>query len=306
MATARPHPLVLLAKLELKHILVATDFSESSLPALKQAAAIARLHASDLLLVHVVPPTPNSYAAMVPIAWDDEAMREQAQRAMEELSGHDTLAGVEHSTLIESGYLEPNLKHLIAQREISLVVIGTHGRSGLRKLIMGSVAEEIFRTTASCPVLTVGPEVKSSMLSHGRFRSIVYATDFSSGSLSALPYALGFATESQAKLVLLHTIEAGSVSAIYLHERITQESRRRLAELVPPNVELPTPPELLVANGYPVEEILRTADENNADLIVLGVHKASGLAARTSAHLPWTIANGVVGHANCPVLTVRG
>jgi nucleotide-binding universal stress UspA family protein len=305
MAATHPTPIVELPQLFLKHILVPVDFSEHSHLALQQAAAIARLHGSDLVVLHAVPPEPIMYSALQPATWEYDLVMSRAEKEMEAARNDATLADVPHEFILQTGYLEDVLLRTTRDREISMLVLGTHGRSGVRKLILGSVAEEIFRI-APCPVLTIGPDVPPALLTHGRFQSVLFATDFSEGSRHALPYAIAFATESQAQLTLLHVLEEGSVTAVYLHDHLLSHARAELQRMVPEPGKLFSPPGVEVASGYPVEEILRAARKCQADLIVLGVHKSSGLGARTSAHLPWTIAHSVVGHAQCPVLTVRG
>ena len=305
MATTHPSPAVAVTPLVLKHILVPTDFSDHSHMALKQAAAIARLHSSDLVLLHVLPPEPAIYSALEPATWDREAILSRAQTEMQKAEADEAIAGIKHQATIEFGSFEPVLTSVIEERDISLVVLGTHGRSGISKLILGSNAEIVFRT-APCPVLTIGPDVPPTLLTHGRFQSVLFATDFSGGSRHALPYAVGFAQESRARLTLLHVLEEGSVSAAYLHEQLSAHAHEQLDEMLPVTAQLASPVDVEVVNGYPGEAILRIARKIDTDLIVLGVHKSGGLGARTSAHLPWTIAQSVVGHAKCPVLTVRG
>lgn len=304
MAAVQPVTLSSVPRFELKHILVTTDFSECSVHALRQAAAIARLHGSELLVLHVVPKEPMIENSLEPATWEWEDVIRQAKSQMATAETTDVLAGIPHQLLVEHGSLEDILLSLIEDHDISLVVVGTHGRSGFKKLLMGSVAEEIFRE-AECPVMTIGPSENPALLSHGRFQSIVLATDFSQGSMHAVPYAVGFARESQARLTLLHVVEESSVTALYMHATLVEDSRERLKEMLPPDVGS-VPHDVEIVTGYPVEQILRVAEVKEADLIVMGVHKASRFGAHTSAHLPWTIAQAVVCHAKCPVLTVRG
>jgi nucleotide-binding universal stress UspA family protein len=305
MATASAAPVLVVPQLDLKHILVTTDFSDHSRLALKQAAAIARLHQCDLTVLHLVPPDPIIYAALEAATYSNDAACERAQEEVNRLAQDECLRGTKCDFLLESGALERTLDRIVKDRDISMLVLGTHGRTGFRKIILGSVAEEIFRM-AQCPVLTIGPDVPAALLTHGRFQSVLFATDFSAGSQHALPYAIGFAQESRAKLTMLHVLEEGSVTAMYMHEHLAKNARQRLREMAPVPEQLASPAEIAVVTGYPVEEILRIAREKEVDLIVLGVHKSGGMGARTSAHLPWTIAHSVVCHAKCPVLTVRG
>ena len=205
MAAVQPVSLSSISKLELKHILVPTDFSVCSRAALKQAAAMARLHGSDLLVLHVVPPEPMIQNALEPATWEYMDLVGHAQAQMQQADTEGLLAGIPHQLLVESGALEPVISQLITAREISLLVLGTHGRSGFKKLLLGSVAEKIFRL-ANCPVMTIGPCESPSLLTHGRFQSILFATDFSSGSMQALPYAIAFAQESASQLTLMHAV----------------------------------------------------------------------------------------------------
>ena len=305
MSAPQTVPVVAVPKFDLKHILVTTDFSDCSRMALKQAAAIARIHGSDLFVLHVVAPEPTINSALEPATWELEAIMASAKAEIRTAEQEEAVAAVPHHFLVESGNLPAILKAIIKEREIALLVLGTHGRTGIKKLILGSVAEEIFRI-APCPVLTIGPDVSPNLLTHGRFQSVLFATDFSAGSLHALPYAVAFAQESHARLTLAHVLEEGSVAALYLHEQLSANARKRLEEMVPVHSQIASPTDVEVVSGYPVEEILRIARKNQCDLIVLGVHKSSGVGAVTSAHLPWTIAQSVVCHAKCPVLTVRG
>lgn len=306
MATAHPIAVSFSSApaLELKHILVTTDFSECSHIALKQAAAIARLHGSDLTLLHVVAPEPMIQNALEPASWEIDDVIHHARSEMETTEHADILAGIPHHLLVERGTLNGVIAQTISDRNISLLVVGTHGRGGIKKLLLGSVAEEIFRL-AECPVMTIGPHESPSLLTLGRFQSILFATDFSPASTHALNWAYAFAQESKARLTVFHAVEDTSVTALYLHERLIADARKRLEDLVA-TLNATVPIEVQVVSGFAVEQILRMADEKKADLIVIGAHKSGIIGAHASAHLPWTVAQTVVGHAKCPVLTVRG
>ncbi len=305
MAAVQPVSLSSPSTFHLKHILVATDFSECSHHAIQQAAAIARLHSSDLVVVHAIPAEPLMQNALEPASWEIDDVRAQAQAEMGNQQIVDLLAGVRHRTLIEHGNLTDVLAKLIKESEISLVVVGTHGRSGFKKLLIGSLAEEIFRTT-ECAVLTVAPQEPPSLLTRGKFQSVLFATDFSQGSVAAFPYALGFAQESHARLTLLHVSEQSSVISLYLQDELMAESKQRLEQLRLTSAGMGIETEAQVVKGFPIDQILHVANNTRADLIVMGVHKRGGFGARASAHLPWTIAQTVVSRATCPVLTVRG
>jgi nucleotide-binding universal stress UspA family protein len=215
------------------------------------------------------------------------------------------LAGVPYETLIEYGELKDVLAKLIKELEISLLVVGTHGRSGFRKLLIGSLAEQLLRTM-ECAVLTVPPHEPVRLHSHGRFQSVLFATAFSPGSMHALLYALGFAQESHARLTLLHVVEQSSATPLYIQDQLLKEAGKRLEEIRSSAADMGIVADVHAVNGIPIDEILQVANSINADLIVMGVQKSGNFGARAWSHLPWTIAQQVVCRAKCPVLTVRG
>jgi nucleotide-binding universal stress UspA family protein len=299
----------------IKNILFATDFSEVSEAALPYVKALSLRYGSTVHVAHVLPeatfmrPSPIDPALFGSIY---EQAHSDVQEKIQSLS--DRLRGFPHQTYIRHGKVCEVLSEIIRNQEIDLLVVGTHGRTGLGKLVMGSVAEEIFRQSA-CPVLTIGPrvasteEVQEGRHDHARppaqikFRQILYATDFKPESAETVSYAVSLAREFQARLTVLHVIED---YGDHLHERPgpIDTALRKLEELVPAKANLRYQPEFLAEFGVPAELILHTASESDADLIVLGVQSVAGhIGAAT--HLGGSTAHKVVVGANCPVLTVR-
>jgi nucleotide-binding universal stress UspA family protein len=299
----------------IKNILFATDFSEVSEAALPYVTALSLRYGSTVHVAHVLPeatfvrPSPIDPALFGSIY---EQAHSGAQEKIQRLS--DRLRGFPHETYIRHGKVCDVLSEIIRDQQIDLLVGGTHGRTGLGKLVMGSVAEEIFRQSA-CPVLTVGPRVASSgKVREGRhdheipptqikFRQILYATDFKPESAETVSYAVSQAREFQARLTLLHVIED---YGDHLHERPgpIDTALRKLEELVPSEADLRYKPEFVVEFGVPSELILQTASETDTDLIVLGVRPTAGHVG-AATHLGGSTAHKVVVGANCPVLTVR-
>jgi nucleotide-binding universal stress UspA family protein len=221
-----------------------------------------------------------------------------ADQSMAQLEQNKDLQFLPHEVVMQAGETWDVLSRLVSDQNIDLIVMGTHGTGGIDKLMLGSTAEKVVRH-ASCPVLTVGPSVH--LLPLDRFANILYATDFSSGSLRALNYALSLAEEDRAELTMLHVIESNPMSDGELVEWKRTDCEH-LSQLVPTDLDLPFQPEMEVEVGDPAREIVRLADARNAHLIVMGSH-ASGAAA---THVPWTTLHHVLQHAHCPVLTVRG
>jgi len=301
----------------LRNILVATDFSAVSEAALPYATAISRRYGSMVHLAHVVPISkfPVRPGAVDPTTIGSiyEETHTEAQEMMQRLAGR--LRGFPHQTYVRHGKMCDVLSEIIREQEVDLLVVGTHGRTGVGKLVMGSVAEEILRQV-SCPVLTVGPKVHKSpqlcgfegdrevLQSEIEFRRILYATDFAPHSLAAASYAFSLAREFRARLTLLHVIEEYGE---HLHVRPgpIEAPLRKLEELTSEEGALRYSPERVVEFGSPADSILQTASEREADLIVLGVRAADGqLGAAT--HLPLATGHRVITRANCPVLTIRG
>lgn len=295
-----------------KNILLATDFSEISRKALAYAAAIASSGDCQLYLVHVIPPEPRW---PIPLEPEHPELRTDwldAELAMKTLAAGELAKTTRHEALLERGPIKDVLLDLLRRNDIDLLVLGTHGRGGLKKLILGSVAEQLFRL-ASCPVLTVGPAVPAGMREN-RFHHILFATDFGSASLRALSHAISLAIEHKARLTLLHVVmpvpvvQAGPLWYVGtdVGEREQEAQRETLAKLkrlIPADVKLQSEPEFVVAFDYVPGGILKTAEGCQADLIVMGVKQV--VSVRTSAHLPWATAYDVVCRAKCPVLTVR-
>lgn len=296
-----------------KNILLATDFSEVSSKAVPYAAAIAGRYGSKIYLVHVISPEARMPIPIEPLPAELDYGRQNAERNMENFLRRSLLGDVPHEVLLEQGRIWDILPALIQRDEIDLLVLGTHGRGGLKKVLLGSVAEELFRL-ALCPVLTVGPAVPAEPACAKQFRRILFATDFGVASLQALQYAISLAVQSGARLMLLHVVTPVPVAEIgpywypgtdfieqqkYARERYID----RLQELIPPHANLPFDPEFLVEFDFAPDAIVKMAAVLQADVIVMGVNQAA--SARASAHLPWATAHEVVCHAGCPVLTVR-
>jgi nucleotide-binding universal stress UspA family protein len=284
-----------------RNILFATDFSSAAAQAIPYVKKIAKHYDANLVTLHVRPPVVNPMTE--PGTWptDVEAAKAQNQQHREELLR--AFEGIRTLVVIEEGDIQSRLNAAIERNNTDLVVIGTRGRTGLGKLLLGSVAEEIFRTV-SCPVLTVGPLSDSSHGVTSQFREILYATDFSTESQGAAAYAVSLAQEFQSRLILLHVIPEQKAGDLVSAADVTASSEKLLRKLVPPEAEAWCKPECFVERGDPAEKILEIAKLRETDLIVLGVRPEEGVPG-AATHLPIATAHRVVSHASCPVLTVR-
>ena len=284
-------------RVSLENILYATDLSRHSTEALPYALSIARKYGSTIFAVNVISLSPfqASSPTLALQAISSQAVRE-ASEAMAKLEPQ--LQAIPHEVLIRKGDIWNELSAIIDNKGIDLVVVGTHGRTGVSKLLMGSVAEKIFRQ-APCPVLTVGPNVSGEPDSIVDMRTILYPIDFTSKSFAAAPYAISLAQENGARLYLLH------VTSSPVNAAVEASLTSRLRTLVPPEARLWCEPKPYVESGDAAQKILDFADELDADLIVLGTKQVARLVG-AATHLGMAIAYKVVSQAVCPVLTVRG
>jgi len=280
-------------------ILFATDFSPSSEAAFPYALSLAHCYDSKIIVAHAVPIEPLVGITPVPPPADLDLDWQDARQGMLKYAETRDFAGLRHEFLVERGYPPSIIIDLIAQEHVDLVVLGTHGRKGLSKLFMGSVAEQIFRK-AACPVLTVGPASELKSPQNWQPAHIILATDFSKGSYHALPYAIALAEDTRAELILLHAAplvpwEQQSDMGLFY--------QKRLEEMIPSSPQPGCKIDCAVRFDLAAPAILTMASDKQADLIVMGVHHTPLPAV--DSHVPWTTTCEVITDAHCPVLTVR-
>lgn len=304
------------ANVQLKSVLIATDFSSASDKPLRHALAIARCYEAKIYLAHVVSSLGFTMSGPDATYLAEQAVRRDAARLEDDLAAEGAFNGLHHEVIIRQGLVWEELEESIQQEQVDLTVIGTHGRHGIDKLLLGSVAEQIFRH-ATCPVLTVGPGAYREprvQPSHGE-RAFLFATDFGDASLHALSHAVSFANHFGAKLVFFHVLpvflmpESFNFYTASDVAQMREDARRHgLQQLnyLARNAHLDVEPAFVVqdaASGPGSESILEAASKLKADLIIMGLHRSAHVG--TASHLPWTTAYEVVCAAGCPVLTVR-
>jgi nucleotide-binding universal stress UspA family protein len=292
-------------------ILCPVDFSEPSRRALHYALDLARRRRAEVSVVHVAARTlpPLSALAAGSSAALEGGVREQLRRdLLEELQRfvEPVAEGVRVTCEVKEGNIAGEILELAARAD--LLVLGTHGHGEIEGLVLGSVTEKALHRSP-CPVLTVPPAGKERSASVGPFKRILCPVDFSPASDQAVPYAFELAREADGRVTLLHVIEGllGEEPRDlhldvrgYLH-KAEEEARERLRGMVPgPDARGPGA-EALVCTGKAHAAILRVAEEQACDLIVMGVHGRRALGRL----LFGSTARHVVRGAPCPVLTVR-
>ena len=167
-----------------------------------------------LSVAHVVSPAAYLVAGAEALELAYQGAWDEAQQLQHDLLHDGSLNGLDHVFIIRSGSVWEELQAIILQKQVDLVVVGTHGRRGIEKVLLGSIAEQVFRD-ASCPVLTVGPYSyqESRVDLTGEIQTYLFATDFSEASLCALPQAVSLANQTKARLILLHVVPAAPRTA---------------------------------------------------------------------------------------------
>ena len=299
----------------IRRILCPVDFSDHSRHALDHALAIAHWYDSTVTLMHVSPLMPvAAYAplsGMAPYVGLTPDARQALVGSMKRFAA-EAAAGGRIDYEIAEGDAAPVILATATEFAADLIVLGTHGRSGFVRWVLGSVTEKVLRQ-ADCPVLTVPKAAGDSVPIV--FRRIVCAIDFSECSTHALDYATSLAQESNAHLTVVHVVELPPDIPREVHETVLagprrfseyialaeEEGRARLRDALPDQVRASVRVDTVLGAGKPYREILRVAAEHRADLLVVGVHGRGALDrmffGSTTQHL--------VRQAACPVLTLR-
>jgi nucleotide-binding universal stress UspA family protein len=288
-------------RISIKNILYATDFSPAAGAALPYVLGLAQRYGARVHALHVRHPSPFPIAGPEAMVQIMETLDEQAKLDCESMQ--EMLAGVPHEVLSTEGDIWPNIAEKLDESNIDLIIIGTRGRTGIGRAVLGSVAEEILRRSP-CPVLTVGPHISPDTKRRLEMKDILCAVDFSPASLAAIPYAVSLAQENQARLTVLHVVEEAKVGELVQPEHYVGSTLSQLRKLVPPDADTWCEPKFLVERGPAADKIMETAIASGADLIVLGVRGAASHMG-TMTHLLRPTSHKILVQAECPVLTVR-
>jgi len=233
-----------------------------------------------------------------------EAAKDVARRDLMELrhelrKKHSYIEGEDYHLFLLEGEVAQAILNFAQQKEIDVIVVGTHGRGGLGRALMGSVAENVFRHSP-VPVLTLGPHLHR-ITGAGAPKNILVPVDFTPASERAAHYAVAMAREHNATLTLLHVIEHWPAQAQADRARVLQGLREKVESLVSGEAK-GLRYSFRIEVGRVVETVLYTANGIEADLLVMGVRPRTGLLNR----LMWPHAYEIVREATSPVLTVRG
>lgn len=299
-----------MTKIEIRQILCPTDFSAPSARAFDHALALAAWYRASVTVLHVLP-EPVAAAPALPYAFTPAlvhgSVREAVQADLASLVGPANRAGLHAVAELRDGNPAAETARVAQELHADLVVMGTHGRTGIQRWVLGSVAETVLRR-AACPVLTVPPRAEEDP-DPMFFKRIVCATDFSPASEAAVRYATALAVEADASLFLVHVLDhagpgprSGSARGENGdHADFLCAAKAQLRRAVPAEAREWCRVQEIVATGKAAPAILRLAAEHHAGVIVMGVHGRSILDLMAFG----SVTHQVVTEATCPVLTVR-
>lgn len=296
--------------IEFKRILCPVDFSETSLRSLAHAAALARWYDAQLTVLHVVPTFEPMQvrAGLGDPVYISQMTRDEVLDEMHRALGADLPPGARLAA--EAGDSSKTIVDQALSNRADLIVMGTHGRAGFKRALLGSVTEKVLRE-APCPVLTVPPHhAEAGPAPEVTFQRIICPIDFSPSALQALCFALNLARQADGRVTLLHVIEwlpeedprtSAHFNVPEYRRHMAADAEKGLRKLVADESRTWVDIDSIVVFGRAHREILRAAEAKPADLIVMGAQGRSGVAL---ALFGSTTQEAVRG-ATCPVLTVR-
>lgn len=282
--------------LRIHRILAATDFSPQATLALRYAIRLARIFSATLHILYCVSQD-ASFSNTVAVPQDLQEML--IERGRQQLHDHLTQMGslqrVQHEEMVAAGSPAEWIGATARDVHADLIVMGSHGRGGLGKVMLGSVAEKTVRHIG-CPVLVVGPQCAP----HYRpLRQVVLAVEKPLHSLRATQYACSIAREFGATLAIAQVLaehdESGPIE--HVEER---RAREELKLLTPGDPELAAHVDLRVLRGDAAEELLHLAHIREAGLMIVAPRTRAAFADRT----PWSTLADIIRWARCPVLAV--
>ena len=287
---------------KLARILVPTDFSAGGIRALTHAGAVASRTGAELHVLHVRVFNRNIYG------WSAIPNVEEVEKIIADRARQDMAEAIEglapdvvHEVVADTK-VAPAILRYVEKHDIDLIVMGTQARKGVSRVFLGSVTAEVLRH-APVSVLGIGPE---HTLPDDGYRKILAPVDFSDSAATALQQAAATASQHQARLSVMHSIEPNASMAFYGLEEPSKgmhdHAERSLADLLE-NTELAkAPDDKRITTGPAEDEIVAVAREQHSDLIVMGTVGLSGLERL----LVGSTTERVLRKAPCAVLAHRG
>ncbi len=275
----------------------------SEIPANEKAFSFAMAQAvefgADLILFHAYDTLVVAASETSGVRYYDYAAAARAEiQHLEPLAQRVRAAGIRCEVVVRPGLAADQILSFLREREIDRIVMGTHSPGPIGKLLVGSVAEAVLRTS-SVPVCIVGPDVVDGTYRNFATKTILCAVSLQEASYVVASFAAVLAAQHNARLILQHVIRPQERVEV-LAGRSVDELERELLTLVPIDLQEKVKIQAIVVPGDPTEELLYQSRAQQADLIVLGAQGASAFAAITRHGVVYK----VLAHSHCPVITL--
>ncbi len=289
-----------------KLILCPVDFSEFSVSAYEYSLTVAEYYKTGLVALHAIELSKYPYADYVGATGDfadlSRALCEGGQAKLREFVKKHSRRGVEPQLVVDQGNASDLILSFAQTHNVELIVMGTHGRRGFDRLVLGSTTDRVMRRACS-PVLVVSNPAHNVMTTgpdgKHRLSRILYCTDFSANSERARAYAMSLAAEYGAELTLLHVAEGASDQAnakAIIAER-TQELDKLISEEERGQLKVRT----LLRFGKPYQEIVRHAAEVQTNLIIMTARGGDAVDRAIFGSTTYR----VIQLGPCPVLAIH-
>jgi len=294
--------------LEIKLILCPIDFSEFSVWAYRHALSVAEHYQAKLVALHIVElwRYPSLSFAVSVTAYNElcQAVHEHGKEQLQEFVKSHTHSQTQPEIIVEQGIAADFILSFARGQKADVIVMGTHGRRGYDRLVLGSVADRVMRN-AFCPVLVVSKPPGDSLAAgkergyEHRLNHILFCTDFSENSEQALNYAVSATEEYDAELTLLHVLE--EIPSATTKEHAIAAAKEQLERLIPPEVRKTLKTRVAVRIGKPYQQIIQLAKEAHIDMVAMGVRGRGALDLAVFGSTTYR----VIQLGSCPVLAVH-
>ncbi|MBI5774993.1 MAG: universal stress protein [Verrucomicrobia bacterium] len=294
-----------------RHIVVPLDFSATSMRALDTAIPFARRTGASVILLHVVEKFPiDRLLGRELTRLNTAPVLKQAKVRLNALAARlNKSSGVPVEVEVRFGRPFDQITRGAGGLGASLVVMTTHGHTGLKHVYLGSTAEKLVRHTP-CPVLVTrgrGRAGAKAVPAPDKIRTILLATDYSENSLAAFPHAVAWAREFGAALLVVYVVpehlpaSVSHLGVVLAVIQLANEAKKRLPEFVKKHIPSDVQARTRVKTGAPAQELCEIARRRGVDLIIMASHGHTGLKHAALG----SVAERVVQRAPCSVLVVR-
>jgi nucleotide-binding universal stress UspA family protein len=285
-------------------ILVPVDGSDCSAAAAREAAVVADACDAGVRLLHVLSRAEIRGAGIDPATADDETLHELATDPLHEAERALDSAAVSTDVAVRVGDATEEIRAALAD-DVGLVAMGTHGRTGVRRFLLGSVAERVVRSSP-VPVLTTRARLAGDT---GPYEELLLPTDGTEASMAGVECGLDFAAAFDARVHVLYVVDRRQLASSIdvgpalsdAEERLRKRGERAVATVADRADERGVDVTTDVVEGIPHSRIRSYVTDHDLDFVAMGTHGRTG----TERWLTGSVAEQILRTSSVPVLTRR-